>query len=106
MSDKSLIRSLNALLVPDQRKSLRTVEPRGVLAGKRVAVSYKAVAPGTGGGIASPLTEPSYAAREFHPDRYEISADGLYVRQVKPVKTVVMRDANDAEVRMIYAEPT
>ena len=106
MSDKQLVTALNSLVKPVSRKELKPLEPRGALAGKRATAEYKAPATATGGGIASPLTETSYAAREYHVTRYEVSSDGLYVREVKPIKKVVMTDANAAEVQMIYAEPT
>lgn len=60
----------------------------------------------TGGGIASPLTEGSYAAREFHPARYLSSSDGLFVWQFEPPKKIVMADANDEEVIQLFAVPT
>lgn len=105
MSDKQLVTALNSLVKPVSRKELKPLEPRGALAGKRATAEYKAPATGTGGGIASPLTEANYAAREYHPTRYEVSSDGLYVREVKPIKKVVLTDANAAEVQMIFAEP-
>lgn len=103
MSDQSLIRSLNALLTPDQRKKLSVIEPRGGLSGKRVSVGYKAPATG-GGGIASPVTETQYSDRTS----YEIttqSSDGLYTRVRRPVKSIRMLDANGEAVVLQFAEP-
>lgn len=61
---------------------------------------------GTGGGIASPLTEQSYAEREWYDARTLKSSDGLLTFQVQAIKRVRTTDADDVEVIMIYKEPT
>ena len=105
MSDKQLVTALNSLVKPVSRKELKPLEPRGALAGKRATAEYKAPATGTGGGIASPLTEASYAAREYWPVEVLTSSDGLLTFRVKPIKKIVQADANDAEVVQIFAQP-
>jgi len=55
------------------------------------------------GGIASPLTEESFAAREFWDGGYT-TTDGLFV--LPAIKKMVVNDANDAEVIINFAEPT
>lgn len=60
----------------------------------------------TGGGIASPLDEPDYAAREFHPARTFYTADGYFSWEVKAPKKIVQADANGAEVIQQFAVPT
>ncbi|MCY1349082.1 hypothetical protein D9M69_352550 [compost metagenome] len=103
MSDKNLVRNLNALWSPDQRKSLSVIEPRGSLAGKRVTVAYKPpISGGGGGGIASPLTEPSFAAREYWPSGWP-SSDGLF--EVPAIKVLHLEDADGAKVEINLAEP-
>uniref|UniRef100_UPI001F2DB6FD hypothetical protein n=1 Tax=Pseudomonas tohonis TaxID=2725477 RepID=UPI001F2DB6FD len=54
------------------------------------------------GGIASPLTEPSFAAREWWEEGWMFS-DGLFSMPMP--KKLVMRDANNAEVVFEYANP-
>ena len=95
---------INALVRPAAvRKQLKTVPPLGPLAAKRGRADYKAPATAaTGGGIASPLTEPSYAAREWWFGGIP-SSDGLLMLPAE--KKIVMRDANNAEVIFAYAEP-
>jgi hypothetical protein len=100
-------RDLNALesgsRVP---AALRTIEPKGSRAAAAgVAYWDSSKDKSTGAGIASPLTEGSYAAREFYASRYLTTYDGIFVMQVDPVKKVVMSDANSAEVVQIFAEP-
>lgn len=56
-------------------------------------------------GIASPLTEPDVTAREYHDTQLVTSADGLFTLPVKPLKKLVMADANGAEVVMELAQP-
>lgn len=62
---------------------------------------------GSGGGsIAGPLTETSYAARTWWPDRSLESSDGIFSLKIKPIKTVTMQDGNAATLVMSYAQPT
>lgn len=99
---------LNALeSSPRKQVTLTNREAKGTRAATVGTGIYKApAAKGTGGGIASPLTETSYAAREFHPARYLSSSDGLFVWQFEPPKKIVMTDANDEPVVQIFAVPT
>lgn len=106
MSDKQLVTALNSLVKPNLRKELKPLEPRGALAGKRATAEFKAPATGTGGGIASPVTETSFASREFWPDRFLQTSDGVFVIQLQPPKKIVMADANSAEVVLQFASPT
>lgn len=97
---------LNALETPPRKQvTLGTREAKGARAATVGTGVYKAPA-ATGGGIASPLTEASYATREFHPARYLSSSDGLFVWQFEPPKKIVMADANDEEVIQLFAVPT
>ena len=99
---------LNALETsPRKQVTLTNREAKGTRAATVGTGIYKApAAKGTGGGIASPLTETSYAAREYHPARYLSSSDGLFVWQFEPPKKIVMADANDEEVIQLFAVPT
>lgn len=61
--------------------------------------------PSAGGGIASPLSETSFAAREFWDDHYFTTSDGLFALQLQPLKKIVMQDANGNPVVQQFAEP-
>lgn len=54
------------------------------------------------GGIASPLTEEDFAAREFHAAGW-MSTDGLF--KLPAIKKVVMKDAVGSEIVFVYAAP-
>lgn len=56
-----------------------------------------------GGGMAGPLTEPSFAAREYWPDGL-VTPDGLFV--LPAPKKIVWRDANDVEQIFLPANPS
>lgn len=103
---------LNSLVRPEkQAAQLRTVEPRGTLPATRGSASYvpPKTAAGTGGGIASPLTEKTRTESGLTvPDRtyYESgyrSSDGLFV--LPAIRTQNMTDANGAEVVFQFANP-
>ena len=102
---------LNSLIRPEkQAAQLRTVEPRGAVPAQRGSGSYvpPKAGTGTGGvGIASPLTETSYTAREYWPEQTLLSSDGLLSFKVKPIKKIVQIDANATpqEVIQLFAEP-
>jgi hypothetical protein len=53
--------------------------------------------------MAGPLTEPSFAAREYWPDGL-VSPDGLFV--LPALKKIVWRDANDVEQIFLPANPS
>lgn len=99
---KSVADDLNRLTTPQQqRRSLPSVPavgavPAGVGRGEYVPPAA------TTGGIASPITEPDFAVREFWPTGL-VSSDGLFF--LPAVKKIVAQDANAAEVIFEYAEP-
>lgn len=102
----AVVEDINSLVQPVRaRRTLRTVAPVGALPTTRGRAYYvpPAVVPGAGGGgIASPVVEQSYAAREYWPNGWP-SNDGLLL--LPAWKRVVMTDANGAEVIFDYAEP-
>lgn len=101
---KAVAADINVLTKPQQaRKSLKPISPVGALPASRGRGEYTPPAVSTGGGIASPLTEASYAAREWWGGGLP-SSDGLFI--LPAAKRVVMTDANGAEVIFDYAEPT
>lgn len=92
---------------PKVREPLPVVPKRGSTPDVRGRGEYAAPsAQDSGSGIKSPLTETSFDAREYHEDvEYLLSTDYLLKMEVKPLKSVTMRDADGNEVVMNYAEP-
>lgn len=99
---------INALVdSPRQSRSLPPVEPVGGYPSGRGVAAYQASGgTGGGGGIASPLTEPSYAARQYHNSNVVTMASYLIGVKLRPVKMIAMQDADGNPVIMNYAEPT
>lgn len=65
-----------------------------------------ASATGTGGGIASPLTEEDASKRTYY-DEALISSDyDLFAVRVRPIKSMDMVDANGSPVKLQFAEPS
>ncbi len=94
---------LNAMETPPRKQvTLGTREAKGARAATVGTGVYKAPA-ATGGGIASPLTEASYATREFHPAQTLWTSDGYFAWEVKAPKKIVQTDANGAEVVQQFA---
>lgn len=62
-------------------------------------------AAGSGAGIASPLTEESYAGRLYWPERAITSTDGLFTLKIKPIKSMSFKDANDQQAVFQFKEP-
>jgi len=103
---KSEAEDLNALIKPPRaRRSLPALEPRGALPPQRGRGNYVPPPAGTGGGLAWPLTEDSAEARVYWPNKIISSADGLIAIRVKPIKTLVLRDANDSSGNVDLAQP-
>jgi hypothetical protein len=94
VSDRDFVRNLNALVSTRTRRELNQLEPRGALKGKRVSAAYREPVRQGGGGLASPLTEQSYALREFHDSQYLFTSDGVFVWEFGPPKKLVLTDAN------------
>lgn len=86
---------------PRQRTALPAVAPRGGVPAQVGTGNYTAP-PATSAGLASPVTEPSFAAREYWPTGL-VSSDGLFF--LPAPKKIVMQDANGAEAVFEYAEP-
>ena len=85
--------------------TLRPEEPRGGIPSRRGYVE-RAYQPGSGGGgsagIASPITEPDFSAREYYSAGLR-SSDGLFF--LPAVKKIVMQDANGMPAVFEFAEP-
>lgn len=104
-----VVDDINAVIRPvAERRTLRTIEPRGGLGPQPGRGVYKPppAAPGQGGGgIASPLVETDYNAREWWPEKTVTSVDGLLSFRIRPIKEITQQDANSATVKQQYAEP-
>ena len=59
---------------------------------------------GTGGGVASPLTEFAYAERTFWAQRTTTTPDGLFTLAWSPLKSIRFLDANSAEVVLNFKD--
>ncbi|MDP2746205.1 hypothetical protein [Pseudomonas sp.] len=104
---ESVVEDLNRLITPArQRRTLRTVQPVGAVPVTRGRGNYTPPpATSPGGGIAGPLTEQSYALREFHDSQYLFTADGVFVWEFGPPKKLVLTDANGATIPIDLASP-
>ena len=87
------------------RKQLKALDPIGALAAKRGRADYTEPDAPSSTGIASPLSEPDFTAREFWPEKVITSTDGLFSFKIKPIKSLRQLDANNAEVIQQFAEP-
>lgn len=93
---------INAVVTPPRtRRSLPVLQPRGGVPAQVGTGNYTAPA-ATAAGLASPVTEPSFAAREYWPNGL-VSSDGLIVLPAE--KKIVMQDANGADAVFEYAQP-
>lgn len=97
---------LNSLQVQDRtQRTLSAIEAKGARPATTGRGTFtKPSSTGTGG-IASPLTETSFAARTYYDEVTITSSDGLLIMKVKPIRQVTSKDANGAEVVQIYAQP-
>lgn len=95
-----------ALLPRTRRRGRLAAAPEAEPLGASSGIGRpSAIATGSGGGIASPLTEED-GTREFYDTPREVtSPDGLLVLEVYNVKTITMTDAAGAEVVFNYANP-
>ncbi len=102
----TLKRDLNSL--ETQRRKIRelvALERRGLRPATKGRGTWDPNTPktgGGGGGIASPLTEPSFAAREFWSVGLK-STDGLFM--LPAPKAFHLEDADGAEVVINLADP-
>ncbi|MCO6442262.1 MAG: hypothetical protein J5I81_14575 [Nitrococcus mobilis] len=60
---------------------------------------------GSSAGIASPLKEVDPPRRTYHPAQQISSNGGLFAIEWEPLKSIVMKDANDREVVLEFGDP-
>lgn len=107
MAKDDLQRAVDALVFPAKARTLPALP--GVVP---LPATTRAVGPavagkpgGSGGGIASPLTETA-VSRTYHATPQTIySSDGVLAFRVRALQQVTLTDANGAEVIMIYQPP-
>lgn len=103
-TDHSIADALTRIIRPEtQSRPLRRIDPRGAVAARRGTANYNGEGKQIGGGgIASPLTEPTASAREYFDSVLIPTTDGLAWARFKSVKRIVMQDDNGAEVVMEF----
>lgn len=104
----SQLQDLNGLARPaQQQRTLRRIESRGGLPAQKGRGTWTepAVVPSGGAGIASPLVEQDYNARQYWPEQTLVSVDGLLSFRIKPIKEFTQLDANTLEVKQQFAQP-
>lgn len=107
MTDQRLKDDLNRLIdhPPKAREPLPPAAGQAAIPGfGRAGVSTNRAATTTAG-IASPLTEPDYAAREYHAEVVLTSSDGVFTIEVQPLAAIELVDALGTPVRIEYAAP-
>lgn len=98
---KDLTEALRALM---EQSSEPTPDPMKARGGTGSAKSAAILESGKkGGGIASPLTENSFALRQYHTTNFK-TTDGLF--SFPAIKKIKMLDANGETVDLIFADPT
>ena len=103
---KSLVDDLNRLIKPPAipRPRLQSAPAVGPLSGRGQSAPVAEMA-GTGNGIATPLNEPDYSKREFHPAVNLPSSDGVFIFEIEPLAALEMVDAASRPLRVQYAAP-
>lgn len=106
---------LNALETSRRKQvTLTRREPKGARAATVGTGIYKAPAAtgGTGGGIASPLTEKTKVVgpdtvpdRDYFAMQIITTSDGIFTFEVPPVHKLKLTDANAAAVEVVLAQP-
>lgn len=100
---QATVDDINSLVSPaSQRKTLTTLDPRGRLEARQGRGDYEEPVTAGGVGIASPLTEQSYAQREYHPQG-EFTSDGLFY--LPAIKKIVLTDADGTVGEVLLAAP-
>lgn len=111
----TLKQDLNSLETP--RRASQTLAPRQATGGRPATRGVGTWDPnkppaGGGGGVASPLAEQTKVVgadtvpdRDYWPDLVLTSSDGIFTYEVPPVKTLKLKDANDADVIVNLAQP-
>lgn len=105
-SDRAFQKSVAQLASASSRRiAIRANPPTRPRPAIPVVVGVGAV--GTGGGVASPLTEPDADDRTFHAiPRTVTSTDGVFTVELRDIQKVEMNDANGNLVEFIFDQPS
>lgn len=104
---RDLTEALRAMMAEDSNTNVvPALKPRGAApAAKSSALLQSPPAkPSSGGGIAAPLTETSYASRLFWGQKTLSTSDGVWSVKIKPVKQVFFTDADSNPLSIIFAD--
>lgn len=84
-------------------KTLEQIKPQPIAAIRSIGQApSEPSSSNAGSGIASPLTEIP-GTREYYDSEY-VSSDGLFVVEMKPVKSAQFKDANGTVITINYAQ--
>lgn len=97
-TSKDLTDALAALTESANASKPDPMPTRGALPAAKSAAVLGGSAPKTGGGIASPLVELSYASRQYHADKNLTSTDGMVTLVWSPLYQINLVDANNNAV--------
>lgn len=82
------------------------LKPRGAAPAQTGQAKLSAgAAVGGGGGVASLLTEVSYALRTFHGTRLMSTTDGVLFCRIRPLASIKMKDAAGATIDFEFKSP-
>lgn len=101
---ESVVEDVNRIVTPPRKtRTLRTVDPAGVVPAKTSPGTPRKYKPAqSGAGVAWPLTEEDFNEREYWPDAL-MSSDGLFF--FPALKTIVLTDAEGNGGAVNLAEP-
>lgn len=103
---KDLTDALRDLMEQNTANVVEAPKARGAAPAVRAAaMATPAPAKSSGGGIASPLTETTYASRTFHASYLISSPDGFLNLLIYPVDTINFLDANSDPVAIKFKAP-
>lgn len=102
---KDLTEALRALTEESGGAPAKPLPLRGAAVAVKSAAALS-TAKASGGGLASPLTETSYASRQYHDSRLYTSSDGMITIERLPIKSLSFVDANGDVALLVFKAPT
>lgn len=107
MRSKDVTDALTALTSQFDANVVPSMRERGAAPAARSGEPIVQGQDGAGGGAtgAYPLTETSYAARQWWPEKTVTTTDGLFAIRFKPIKQITFLDANSQTMTFNYKGP-
>lgn len=105
MPIKDLTDALAALTDAANANKPDPMAARGTIPAAKSAAVLVSSPKASGGGIASPLVELSYASRQYHSDKTLTSTDGMVTLVWSPLYQINLVDANNNAVVVRLAAP-